>query len=229
MTTVKLRGEKEDLTVGKIVCIGANYGSHIEEMGGKAGGRPDPILFLKPPTAIVRDRGVIDYPAFSSLLHHELEMVLLIGRGGSAIPAETAINHVVGVGVGLDLTARDVQTRERERGRPWAVAKGFDCSAPVSDFIPMRPGLDPDRLRMTLTVNGELRQKGNTAEMLLGSAELIAAASRYFRLERGDLIFTGTPSGVGPLERGDALKVELEGLVSASFSIRDPGCKLSGT
>ncbi|HUX08053.1 MAG TPA: fumarylacetoacetate hydrolase family protein [Acidobacteriota bacterium] len=229
MATVRLRGVDDEMPVGKIVCVGANYGKHIAEMGGKADAPPDPILFLKPPTAIVRDRGEIDYPAFSSLLHHELEMVLLIGRGGFAIPADRAIDHVAGIGVGLDLTARDIQSRDREKGRPWAIAKGFNDSAPVSDFIPLKPGLNPDDLRMTLTVNGKLRQQCNTAEMLLSSAELIAAASIYFRFERGDLLFTGTPEGVGPLERGDALKIELEGLVSATFRIKDPGCKLSGT
>jgi acylpyruvate hydrolase len=229
MATVRLRGVEQELVVGKIVCVGANYSKHIEEMGRMLEGAPDPVLFLKPPTAVVRDRGAIDYPAFSSSLHHELEMVLLIGRGGSAIPVERAIDHVAGVGVGIDLTARDVQLRERERGRPWATAKGFDGSAPVSDFIPLRPGLNPDRLQMRLTVNGEVRQSGDTSQMLVNCAGLISTASLYFRLERGDLLFTGTPEGVGPLERGDAIRVEIEGLISASFKINDPGCKLSGT
>ena len=229
MATVRLRSVDDDMPVGKIVCVGANYDKHIAEMGGKADAPPDPIFFFKPPSAIVRDRGLIEYPAFSSLLHHELEMVLLFGRGGSVIPAGRAIDHLAGIGVGLDLTARDVQSRDRERGRPWAIAKGFDYSAPVSDFLPLKPGLNPDDLRMTLTVNGESRQQASTADMLLSSAELIAAASLYFRFERGDLLFTGTPDGVGPLERGDALKIELEGVVGATFKINDPGCKLSGT
>lgn len=229
MSTVRLKGVDDEMRVGKIVCVGSNYGKHVAEMGGEAGGKPDPVFFLKPPSAIVHDRGVIEYPAFSSLLHHELELVLLIGRGGASIPAARGIDHVVGVGVGLDLTARDVQQRERERGRPWAIAKGFDYSAPLSDFVPLRPGLDPDNLEMTLTVNGEVRQQVNTSEMLLGCGELVSAASLYFRLERGDLLFTGTPEGVGPLERGDAMRIELGGLLIASFRINDPGCKLSGT
>ena len=229
MSTVRLKGVDDEVRVGKIVCVGSNYGKHVAEMGGEAEAKPDPVFFFKPPSAIVRDRGVIEYPAFSSLLHHELELVLMIGRGGSAIPAARGIDHLVGVGVGLDLTARDVQQRERERGRPWATAKGFDYSAPVSDFVPLRPGLNPDNLEMTLTVNGEVRQHANTSEMLLSCGELVAAASLYFRLERGDLLFTGTPQGVGPLERGDAIRVELEGLAIASFRINDPGCKLSGT
>jgi len=163
MTSVRLRGVDDDIHVGKIVCVGANYAKHVNEMGGDTEGPPDPVFFLKPSTAIVRDRGVIEYPVFSSLLHHELEMVLLIGRGGSAIPPERSVDHLAGIGVGLDLTARDIQQQAKKRGRPWAVAKGFDDSAPVSDFIPLRPGLDPDRMEIVLTVNGEERQRGNTA------------------------------------------------------------------
>ena len=222
MSKVRLRDSEEEIPVGKIVCVGANYGRHVEEMGRKLGGRPDPMLFLKPSTAIVRDRGVIRYPDFTSELHHELELVLLIGREGKAIPKERALDLVAGVGVGIDLTARDRQRRDMAKGYPWAVCKGFDDSAPVSDFVLLRPGIDPDNLNMTLRVNGDVRQHCNTSGMLIGCAAIVAIASHYFRMERGDLVFTGTPEGVGALERGDFLEVEIEGLVDASFEIEVP-------
>jgi len=221
MATVKLCGFDEELSVGKIICIGANYGRHIEEMGRKKPDKADPMLFFKPPTAIVRDRGKIKYPDFSTELHHELEMVLLVGKTGVAIPVDRALDHLLGVGVGIDLTARDIQREVMKKGFPWAVCKGFDDSAPVSDFILLQPGIDPDNLDISLRVNGDIRQRANTSDMLIDAAGLVSAASRYFRLERGDLLFTGTPEGVGTLERGDTLEAELEGLVKASFEIED--------
>jgi acylpyruvate hydrolase len=222
MVAVRLRGEEEPIPVGKIVCVGANYGRHISEMGRQTEERTEPMLFFKPPTALVRDRGIIHYPDFSNELHHELEMVLLIGSDGWRIPEEAAVDYVAGLGVGIDLTARDRQREAMQKGYPWAICKGFDDSAPVSDFIPLRPGIDPDDLKMTLKVNGELRQEGTTSDMLLSSGRLISAVSRYFRLERGDLLFTGTPEGVGPLQRGDAVEIELEGLIKARFTIEEP-------
>jgi acylpyruvate hydrolase len=228
MVAVSLHGEEEQIAVGKIICVGANYGRHIEEMGRRCEERQEPMLFFKPPTALVRDRGKIHYPDFSNELHHELEMVLLLGRGGSKIPEEAAIDCVAGIGVGIDLTARDRQREAMQKGHPWAICKGFDDSAPVSDFIPLRPAIDPDNLKMTLKVNGELRQEAATSDMLLSTGRLISVVSRYFRLERGDLLFTGTPEGVGPLQRGDVLEIELEGHVKARFEIENPGCRLSG-
>ena len=216
MHCVRLRGREEPIAVGKIVCVGANYGRHVEEMGREAA---EPMLFLKPPTALAHDGDSIPYPAFSSELHHELEMVLLIGKEGCGIATERARGHVAGIAVGLDLTARDRQRLDMKRGFPWAVSKGFDGSAPVSEFVPLAAGLDPDDVRLALRVNGEARQRGATADMLLPCDRLLALASRYFTLLPGDLLFTGTPEGVGPLQPGDELEIELEGLVSARFAI----------
>ncbi len=219
MSSVRLKGIAELIKVGKIVCVGANYGRHVKEMGRKEG---EPMLFFKPPNALVPDGGLIPYPDFSKLLHHELEMVLLVGKGGARIDPGKAREHLAGVGVGLDLTARDRQQEDMQRGHPWAVSKGFDASAPVSEFVPMREGLNPDDRIMILKVNGEVRQQASTSEMILSTGELIALISRYFTLEPGDLIFTGTPEGVGPLEPGDELEIELAGLTIARFSIVSP-------
>lgn len=217
MKAIRVRGGKEPVAVGKIICVGANYKRHIKEMGRKEEG--EPLLFFKPPGALVWDGGQIPYPAFTKMLHHELEMVLLIGRPGSNITAGKAGEHVAGVAVGLDLTARDRQLDDMKKGRPWAVSKGFDFSAPVSDFITVCEDLDLDKLEMTLRVNGETRQHGNTGDMLRSTDELVATISRYFALDAGDLVFTGTPEGVGPLVPGDKLEVELGGLVSANFTV----------
>jgi len=216
MHSVRLRGREEPIAVGKIVCVGANYGRHVDEMGRRL---EEPMLFLKPPTSLARDGDSIPYPAFSTELHHELEMVLLIGEAGSSIAPERARGHIAGIAAGLDLTARDRQRRDMERGFPWAVSKGFDGSAPVSEFVLLTGDLDPDDVRMALSVNGEARQRGSTANMLLPCDRLVALASRYFTLLPGDLIFTGTPEGVGPLQPGDELEIELESLVSARFFI----------
>lgn len=222
MAQVALQGH-DPITVGKIVCVGANYGRHVKEMGREVGDRPDPMLFFKPPTALVPDMGKIRYPGFTSELHHELELVLLVGEPGSAIPEEKALGHLAGVAVGLDMTARDRQREAMKKGYPWAVCKGFDDSAPVSDFVPLRPDIEPDNLKMRLKVNGEVRQEGDTSDMLIGCGALISDISRYFRLERGDLVFTGTPEGVGTVERGDVLEIELVGLVGARFEIEEQG------
>ena len=204
--------------VGKIVAVGRNYAAHAAEMGAE---RPtEPLLFLKPPTALADDASEIDLPPWSTEIHHEVELVLRIGLGGASVSPEFAARQVDAAAVGVDLTARDVQQRAKERGHPWAVAKGFDGAAPLGGLKPVA-ALDELRdLRIGLEVDGQTRQSGRTSEMLWSPAELIAFISRRFRLVPGDLIYTGTPSGVGPLFDGEAVSARLEGHPTLRFRCR---------
>ena len=196
------------LPVGTIVAVGRNYADHAREMGHVA--RDDePLLFLKPASALVAGGGAIELPGFSAKVHHEVELVVRIARDGRRWSTEEAAGAIDAIAVGLDLTARDLQERAKERGDPWAVAKGFDQSAPLSALV----ALDrPDRLRalaLSLAVNGVVRQRGRTADLLTPVVELVAFVSTRFRFEAGDLLFTGTPAGVGPLVKGDVAVAEL--------------------
>jgi len=204
---VVLRGTGERLRVGKILAVGRNYGEHVAEMGGAD---TTPVLFLKPPTAIVHDRATVVLPRDAGEVHHEVELVAVIGKPGRAIPAERALEHVLGYAVGIDLTLRDLQREAKRRGEPWDVAKGFDGSAPVSDVAPAAEVGDGSGLAIALRVNGEVRQSASTSEMLRPVADLVSLASRYITLETGDLLFTGTPAGVGPVGPGDTVEAEIE-------------------
>ncbi|HWN81936.1 MAG TPA: fumarylacetoacetate hydrolase family protein [Candidatus Udaeobacter sp.] len=202
------------------MAVGRNYREHVREMGGAPDEDP-PVLFLKPASAIVADGGVVARPPYSLSLHHELELVLAIGTGGRRISAETALDHVLGYAVGLDMTLRDVQAAAKRRGHPWAVAKGFDTSAPVSAVVPAALVPDPNDLAIELKVNGELRQHGRASEMILGIPALLAFVSSVFTLEPGDLVFTGTPAGVGEVYPGDLLHASLLGHVELRVNIID--------
>jgi uncharacterized protein (TIGR00369 family) len=205
---VLVRGRGQPLRVGKIVAAGRNYAKHVEEMHAPRGAPP--VLFLKPPSALARGSGSLAVPSGVGEIHHEVELVVLIGTGGKSIRPESALDHVLGYAVGLDLTLRDVQSQAKKRGEPWCVAKGFDGSAPVSIVAPREEVGDGSGLEISLDVNGERRQHSNTSRMLHGVAELIAHASRWMTLERGDLLFTGTPAGVGPLRPGDRVRARIE-------------------
>ena len=216
---VVVSGTGERVRVGKILAFGRNYADHNAEMGHA---QPvPPVLFLKPPTAIVHDGGVVTLPVGMGSVHHEIELVVAIGRSGRAIPETAALDHVLGYAVGLDLTLRDLQMEAKSKGDPWALAKGFDGSAPVSTIVPKERAGDPAALALTLDVNGARRQEGSTARMLLGVAALVAYASRWITLERGDLLFTGTPSGVGPIVGGDRIVARLGELASVSVTIAE--------
>jgi 2-keto-4-pentenoate hydratase/2-oxohepta-3-ene-1,7-dioic acid hydratase in catechol pathway len=178
-----------------------------------------PLLFLKPASALVADGGVVRRPSFSSELHHEVELVVAIGRGGSDIPVERALEHVLGFAIGIDLTLRDVQAEAKRRGHPWAVAKGFDTSAPVSEIVPVSAVPAPEQLEIELRVNDELRQHGRIRDMITGIPETIAYVSQIFTLDRGDLIFTGTPEGVAAVEPGDRIEARLVGQVSLEVRV----------
>jgi 2-keto-4-pentenoate hydratase/2-oxohepta-3-ene-1,7-dioic acid hydratase in catechol pathway len=217
MKNVRFRQGGSQLAVGKILCVGQNYIKHIEEMKGS---RPEePVLFFKPPTALVSPEETIRYPDFSSDVHHEVELVVVIGNVMRRISEKESLSHVAGYAVGIDLTARDRQRVAKKRGGPWAVAKGFDGSAPVSEVAPAEEVGDPGDLAMELRVNGELRQSARTSEMLFKIPELLAYASNIFTLEPGDLFFTGTPSGVGPIRPGDRIDVEIERVGRAQWLV----------
>lgn len=206
MHTVKLANN--DIPVGKIVCIGRNYVEHIKELGNQV---PDkPVIFIKPASSIIGDGGTIIIPPHSNDCHHEVELAVLIGTRARDVDAANALSHVAGYAIALDLTLRDVQGVQKQKGLPWEIAKAFDTACPLSDFVPVDRVDDPQRLSIRLKVNDELRQDGNTGEMMRSVAELIAAASTYFTLEEGDILLTGTPSGVGRIVSGDRLEATIE-------------------
>lgn len=182
-----------------------------------------PILFLKPASALVGHGGKIIIPPASGDVHHEVELVVAMGRGGKDIAVHEALHFVDGYAVGLDMTARDLQAVAKKNGEPWAVAKGFDTFAPLGPLVPARKIVDPQRLTIRLAVNGEIRQEGNTADMLFSVAEVIAYASSVFTLMAGDLIYTGTPEGVGPVRVGDVLEASGDGLPLLRVRVRSSG------
>lgn len=206
---------------GKVLCIGRNYARHAAEMNSPI--PSEPVVFLKPSTALVESGGTILLPRQSSDVHHEVELVAWIGVGGKHIPTERALEHVAGYAVGLDMTARDIQARAKQAGTPWSVAKGFDTFAPVGAFAPASAVPDPQDLEIRLRVNGDVQQDGRTRRMLFSVAELVSYCSSIFTLEPGDLLFTGTPEGVGPVFSGDVLEAEIPGLPPLRVDVRRAG------
>jgi 2-keto-4-pentenoate hydratase/2-oxohepta-3-ene-1,7-dioic acid hydratase in catechol pathway len=208
------------LRPSKILCIGRNYADHVREMGDVEGLPSEPVIFLKPPSALVADGGTIELPPQSESVHHEVELVAVIGTGGKNISEEDALGHVAGYALGLDLTARDVQRKAKDGGKPWSVAKGFDTFAPLGPLVAADTLGDVQRLDIQMKVNGEVRQAGNTGQMLFPIARLVSLLSEIFTLEPGDLIYTGTPEGVGPVEDGDRLEATGEGLAPLTVTAR---------
>lgn len=192
----------------KIICVGRNYVDHIHELNNEQ--PDDPVIFLKPETAIPLKNEPFFYPDFSQDVHHEVEVLVKINRVGKNIEEKFAHKYYDEVGVGLDFTARDVQSKLKAKGLPWELAKAFNGSAPMSGFIPKSEFADLQNLNFRLDVNGETRQQGNTSLMLFRIDYLISFVSRYFMLQQGDVIFTGTPKGVGPVQVGDTLTAYLE-------------------
>lgn len=203
-----VRGTGERLRVGKIVAVGRNYAEHVREMGAPEAEAP--VVFLKPATAMVPHGGVVRLPQGLGPVHHEVELVVAIGKGGHAIPESAALEHVLGYAVGLDLTLREVQAEAKRKGEPWTIAKGFDTSAPVSEIVPQAEVGDGSGLEISLDVNGVRRQGATTSAMLHGVPAIVAHVSRHLTLARGDLLFTGTPAGVGPVAPGDVLEARIE-------------------
>jgi fumarylpyruvate hydrolase len=201
--------------VRRILCVGRNYAAHRREMGGDD--RDPPFFFSKPADAVVASGARISYPSATSDMHHEIELVVALGSGGADVPESEALARVFGYAVGVDLTRRDLQAAARAKGQPWDAAKGFDHSAPISPIRPWK-GSPPDG-RIVLSVNGVVKQDATVADMIWSVAEIIAKASRLWRLAAGDLIFTGTPEGVGVLTRGDRVTGGIDGVGDIGFSI----------
>ena len=202
----------------KILCIGRNYADHISELNNE---RPsEPVIFLKPDTAILKDNEPFYYPDFSNDIHHEVEIVLKINKVGKNIEAKFAHKYYDEIGVGIDFTARDVQSKLKEKGLPWEKAKAFNGSAPISGFVPKTRFADLQNLNFHLEVNGDVRQKGNTNLMLWNFDEIIAEISTYFTLKTGDLVFTGTPAGVAKVIIGDKLTAFIENEEMMSFEVK---------
>jgi fumarylpyruvate hydrolase len=204
-------GDSKRFPVNRIYCVGRNYADHAREMGHDPDREP-PFFFMKPATAIVTDGQAMAYPALSKDVHHELEMVVAIGKGGSNISADHALDHVWGYGLGLDMTRRDLQGEAKKMGRPWDTGKAFDQSAPCSALVPVSQCGHLSRGRIYLTVNGQVKQDGDLAMMIWNVPETIAYLSTLFTLMPGDLIFSGTPAGVAAVQRGDVLEGHVDGL-----------------
>ncbi|KRB52350.1 fumarylacetoacetate hydrolase family protein [Phenylobacterium sp. Root700] len=214
-TVASVEGEAGVFPVRRILCVGRNYAAHRKEMGGDD--RDPPFFFAKPADALVAPGQAVPYPSRTANLHHEIELVVALKSGGRDIAVEQALEHVYGYAVGVDLTRRDLQNAAKDKGHPWEAAKGFDASAPMSPI--RRWDGPPPQGRIAITVNGELRQEGAVADMIWNVAEIIAEASKLWTLAPGDLIFTGTPEGVGPLVVGDVVTGEVEGVGKLSFEV----------
>ncbi len=199
--SLTVRGIERRFPARRIFCVGWNYADHIHEMNRPT--VPQPPVFMKPADAVLPDGGEVPFPTRTKDLQHEVELVVALQGGGLNIAAEDALAHVYGYGVGIDLTRRDLQTEARNAGDPWEIAKSFEYSAPVSTLRRASSIGHPAKGRIWLAVNGEVRQEADIKEMIRKPIDLIAQVSTYFELKPGDLIFTGTPAGVGPLKPGD--------------------------
>jgi fumarylpyruvate hydrolase len=218
VVSVAVAGSDARLPVRRILCVGRNYADHAREMGMDPD-RDPPFFFSKPRDAVVDDGATIPYPPLTANLHHEAELVVVIGTAGRNIAETDSLNHVWGYAVGNDLTRRDLQIAARDKGRPWDFGKGFDRSALIGPVHPVASVGHPLRGAITLSVNGVPRQKGDLADMIWTVPEIIAILSRSVELQPGDLIMTGTPAGVGPLLPGDVCVVSVEGLGDLTTTI----------
>lgn len=214
---VAIQGSTALYPVRRIYCVGRNYTAHIREMGGDE--RELPFFFQKPADAIVASGSVVPYPSITVDFQHEIELVLAIGGRGRDVPVRQAAALVYGVAVGLDLTRRDLQIKARDSGRPWEPGKAFDHSAPIGDIRPLSGGPLPNRGAIALRLNGAVKQQGDLQQLIWNCAEIVSELSKLFELFPGDLIYTGTPSGVGPLQVGDVLEGAVEGVGTVSITI----------
>lgn len=203
----------------RIFAVGRNYAEHIKELNNE---RPDePVIFTKPDTALLRNQAPFYYPEFSRDIHHEVELVLRICKEGKNIQEKYAGKYFDAIAVGIDFTARDLQQKAKEKGLPWDIAKGFNGSAPVSEkFIPVSEFKNLKEINFSLTINGETRQQGNTSLMIFSFDYIISYLSKFFTLRTGDLIFTGTPKGVGPVRVGDTLSAFIENEKLLEFDVK---------
>lgn len=219
--SVPVVGHSERFPVHRIYCVGRNYAEHAKEMGFT--GREAPFFFMKPADAVLcADEGAalsMPYPSLTSNLHHEIELVVAIGKGGKHIPAAQAMEHIWGYAVGLDMTRRDLQNDMKKQGRPWCIGKAFEASAPISAITPAAQAGDVQHAEIWLQVNGQDRQRSNVSQLIWNIAETIEHLSHAWELQSGDLIMTGTPEGVGAVQTGDVLEGGISGLGTLRVNI----------
>jgi fumarylpyruvate hydrolase len=217
--TLPIAGGTGRFPVHRIYCVGRNYAEHAREMGNATEKGAAPIFFMKPADALVCDGRDPRFPSATQNLHYEVELVVALGAGGEDIEPESALDAVYGYSVGVDLTRRDLQAAAKGKGNPWDISKGFDDSAPIAPIVPAM-GRHPRDERLWLALNGEPKQAATIAEMLWTVPEIIVELSRLYRLMPGDLIYTGTPAGVGPLSPGDRVDCGLDGWATLAFRMR---------
>jgi 2-keto-4-pentenoate hydratase/2-oxohepta-3-ene-1,7-dioic acid hydratase in catechol pathway len=218
MTTYRFQDYTKHVRIGKIICLARTYKEHAREMNTDV--TEDPLLFLKPTSSVIFNHGTIIIPQQSQCLHHEVELGIIIGKKGRYIIEEKALQYVLGYLVALDITARDIQSIAKKNGWPWAIAKGFDTFAPLSDVILKEKVPHPQNLDLSLKINGVTKQTANTDQMIYSLNRIISFISEIMTLERGDLILTGTPEGVGELKEGDILEARLGSLCSLTVDVK---------
>jgi fumarylpyruvate hydrolase len=211
-------GTADLFPVNRIFCVGRNYADHVREMGGSPDREP-PVFFMKPGSAVLPEGRDFPYPGRSHDVHYEFELVVAVAKGGENISAQAALSHVYGYAAGLDMTRRDLQQDARTKGQPWEVAKSFDHSAPCSKIVPASKAGHPSIGAIWLELNGKRVQNSNISQLIWGIPEMIATLSTYFALTAGDLIFTGTPAGVGPVRRGDLLHGAIENVAELAVRV----------
>jgi fumarylpyruvate hydrolase len=215
--TIAIAGSEQQFPVRRIYCVGRNYAEHVREMGNDPS-RDLPFFFGKPADAVVATGCLLPFPPRTAELHHEVELVVALHARGANVAVGDAAAMIFGSAVGIDLTRRDLQAEAKKTGRPWDMAKGFDHSAPIG---PLRLGIPPAAASISLSINGQMRQSGNLKDMIWSVAEILAALSGYVELAPGDLIFTGTPAGVGPIKRGDAVRGMIAGLEPIEITFKE--------
>lgn len=218
MTYYRFLDYAKHIRIGKIICLARTYQEHAREMNTIV--TEDPLLFLKPASSVIFNSGTIIIPRRSQCLHHEVELGVIIGKKGRHIPEQKALHHVLGYLVALDITARDIQSVAKKNGWPWGIAKGFDTFAPLSDAVLKERAPNPQNLDLELKINGALKQSSNTNQMIYPLERIISFISEIMSLERGDLILTGTPEGVGEIKEGDVLEARLGSLCSLTVDVQ---------
>ncbi len=218
MTYYKFQDSEKHVRIGKIICLARTYAEHAREMNATI--TEDPLLFLKPTSSVIYDHGTIIIPKRSQCLHHEVELGIILGKKGKYICEEKAMQYVLGYLVALDITARDIQSVSKKNGWPWAIAKGFDTFAPLSDAVTKEKVPDPQNLDLMLKINGIVKQSANTNQMIYSIERIISFISEIMTLEAGDLILTGTPEGVGEIKEGDILEAQLDSLCRLTVDVK---------
>ena len=208
MVSRQIMGTNQQFPIGKIVCLARNYAEHAKELGNETPSAP--VLFMKPASSVIGDGETVRIPAYSQECHYEVELALLIGKKCQAVSVDDAMEYVAGYGVAIDMTLRDVQNQLKNKGLPWDIAKGFDTSCPLSDFVAADQVPDPHVLKLKMSVNGETRQDGCSSDMIHRVPQMVSYISAIFTLEPGDVILTGTPAGVGQVRSGDVMDADIQ-------------------